>query len=442
MTNFKIKPVKTIKPYDKYETTLDNKHKEHMSEFAINEQNLIPKLKDEKEVLKTTLLSNKNLSVDDVMEIKDKINEIKQKIKSLKIRKNKYFADNSKYIFEYFENKQNIGNDDANIHNSNNTNNTNNITSNNSANNSKKMTGKKNKEIHDFFKLDASNSNSNSRSENDNKTDNENQIATINDAKTATNKKSNNHRIIDRYNVVQKYMANINGTIVDMNDYVVPSNICQDCHKGELMQLENEGVLLCNMCSAYTIQLIENEKHSYKEPPKEICFYAYKKINHFKEILAQFQGKETTYIEDHIIAKIENQIKKERITLNELTYNKTKEILKILGFNKSYEHIAYIKNKLGIKPPIFSAELETTLCNLFIETQAPYSKVCPDDRINFLNYYYILYKLCELLGEYQYLKEIPMLKDEEKIIEQDEIWKNICAELEWNFIRTDPLMFI
>jgi len=271
-------------------------------------------------------------------------------------------------------------------------------------------------------------------SETNKKTDNETQ--------SMSNKKPVNHRIMDRYNVVQKYMANINGTIVDMNDYVVSSNICQDCHKGELMQLENEGVLLCNMCSAYTIHLIENEKHSYKEPPKEICFYAYKKINHFKEILAQFQGKETTYIEDHIIAKIENQIKKERITLNELTYNKTKEILKILGFNKSYEHIAYIKNKLGIKPPIFSAELETTLCNLFIETQAPYSKVCPDDRINFLNYYYILYKLCELLGEYQYLKDIPMLKDEEKIIEQDEIWKNICAELEWNFIRTDPLMFI
>ena len=28
--------------------------------------------------------------------------------------------------------------------------------------------------------------------------------------------------------------------------------------------------------------LIENEKPSYKEPPKEVCFYAYKKINHFK----------------------------------------------------------------------------------------------------------------------------------------------------------------
>ena len=32
-----------------------------------------------------------------------------------------------------------------------------------------------------------------------------------------------------------------------------------------------------------------------------------------------------------------------------------------------------------------SPELEETLCNLFIELQSPYSKYCPDDRVNFLN---------------------------------------------------------
>ena len=136
------------------------------------------------------------------------------------------------------------------------------------------------------------------------------------------------------------------------------------------------------------------------------------------------------------LIKINQQIKKERISLEDMTYYKTKDILKILGLNKYYEHIAYIKNKLSIKPPIFSTEFETTLCNLFIEIQAPYSRVCPEYRVNFLNYYYILYKLCELLDAPQYLKDIPMLKDPEKIIEQDEIWKKICNELEWEFIRT------
>ena len=34
-----------------------------------------------------------------------------------------------------------------------------------------------------------------------------------------------------------------------------------------------------------------------------------------------------------------------------------------------------------------------------MEIQKPYAKHCPDDRVNFLNYYYVLYKMCELLDE-------------------------------------------
>ena len=80
--------------------------------------------------------------------------------------------------------------------------------------------------------------------------------------------------------------------------------------------------------------MIENEKPSYKEPPKEVCFYAYKKINHFKEILAQFQGKETTQIPPEVIENLRQQIKKERIDFNKLSYYETKSLLKKLGYNK------------------------------------------------------------------------------------------------------------
>jgi hypothetical protein len=212
--------------------------------------------------------------------------------------------------------------------------------------------------------------------------------------------------------------------------------VCQICHKGELIPLEDEGILICNACFRSIPYLIENEKPSYKEPPKEVCFYAYKRINHFKEILAQFQGKETTQIPIEVIENIKLQIKKERIDLSQISNNKTKEILKKLGYNKYYEHIPFIKDKLGIKPPIMSPELEDTLCNLFVELQSPYSKYCPDDRVNFLNYYYTAYKLCELLGEAQYLEHFPMLKDREKRIEQDSIWRKICEELDWEFIPT------
>ena len=152
--------------------------------------------------------------------------------------------------------------------------------------------------------------------------------------------------------------------------------------------------------------------------------------------MAQFQGKETTQIPIEVIENIKLQIKKERIQLEQMNHYKTKEILKKLGYNKYYEHIAFIKNKLGFKPPVMTQELEETLCNLFMELQSPYAKFCPDYRVNFLNYYYVLYKLCELLGESHFLADIPMLKDREKLIEQDEIWKKMCENLDWEFVTT------
>ena len=50
-------------------------------------------------------------------------------------------------------------------------------------------------------------------------------------------------------------------------------------------------------------------------------------------------------------------IKLKRISLDELTNEKTKEILKKLGYSNYYEHIIY-KRKIGIKPPVMTPELE------------------------------------------------------------------------------------
>ena len=393
MPSFKPKATKKIKVCKRYSTTLDGKHKEIMTDFSKDECDIIPRLKEEKQQLLQQISNststpnsntNSSLPIEQVMEIKDRIKEIKNTINEIKSRKNNYFLDNSKYIFEYFENKKNIDNTDE---------------SGETGNSSKSQM------LFNFFKIQKTEKD-NSLSENRNK------------------------------NIVQKYLSNIDESFIDMNLFVKSTDVCQSCYKGELIPLDDEGVLICNVCAVSIPYLIENEKPSYKEPPKEVCFYAYKKINHFKEILAQFQGKETTQIPDDVVEQIQQQIKKERIGLEQLTHYKTKEILKKLGFNKYYEHIAFIKNKLGLKPPVFSPELEDTLCNLFMEIQSPYSKTCPDFRVNFLNYYYVLFKFCELLGESQYLADIPMLKDREKLIEQDETWKKMCIELDWEFIAT------
>jgi hypothetical protein len=386
MPSFKPKSIKKIKYNKKNTVTLDSKHKEFINEFAKDENNRIPELQNEKLKIKKMLNEIEN-NIEQKLELMDNLKEINSKISELKNKKKEYFLDNSKFIFEYFENKKNISNCDDNSSNNNNLKNKSTI-------------------LNKFFKIKEQNETNNLQHMNNNN------------------------------NIVKKYLSNIDDLFLDINSYVYQTDICKYCNKGELVPLEDEGILMCNSCFRNIPYLIENEKPSYKEPPKEVCFYAYKRINHFKEILAQFQGKETTQIPSEVIENIKLQIKKERIEISEITNLKTKEILKKLGYNKYYEHIPFIKDKLGIKPPIMSAELEETLCNLFVELQSPYSKFCPDDRVNFLNYYYTAYKLCELLGETHYLSHFPMLKDKEKRVEQDTIWKKICAELDWEFIPT------
>ena len=336
MPSFKPKTTKKIKVNKKNSTTLDGKHKEFVNEFHKDELDNIPKLKLERENIKLLLHKNKEertLTIEQILDYKDRVEEIGTLIKSLKIKKKDYFLDNSEFIFDYFENKKNISKGDTPTN--------------------------KNKILDSFFKI---------------KTENVNVIENKNN------------------NIFQKYLSNIDESFLDINSFVTSTDICQSCYKGELIPMDDEGVLICNICSTNVPYLIENEKPSYKEPPKEVCFYAYKKINHFKEILAQFQGKETTQIPVEVIESLKLQIKKERIDLEKLTYYKVKELLKKLGYNKYYEHINFIKDKLGIKPPIISQDLEETLCNFFMEIQYPYAKHCPDYRVNFLNYYYVLFK--------------------------------------------------
>ena len=373
MPSFKHKTNKKIILDEKTITTLDGKHKEVEKEFGKEQTEILPDSRAKKKHL-TKLLENGNTNIEQELEIKDTIKDINIQIKEIKSNKKKYYLNNNKHIFDYFENKKEVS-----------------------------LDNNKTKILNSFFKVKL-------------------EEEVIHDTK-------NN-------DTIRQYLSNLDETFIDVNKYIFETDICQYCKKGELIPIDHEGIMVCNNCHKHVQYLVENEKPSYKEPPKEACFYAYKRINHFREILAQFQAKETTQIPDEVLENIKNQIKKERIDLTALNNKKAKEILKKLGYNKYYEHIPFIKDKLGIKPPVMTPELEDSLCNLFMEIQGPYAKFCPDDRVNFLNYYYTVYKLCELLDQSQFLPYFPMLKDREKRIEQDEIWKKICEELDWEFIPT------
>jgi len=365
--------------------TIDEKHTEMLDSFFEIETKTVPELIKQKRCLNNYLNNLKENQIEERMDIQDKIRDIKKQIQEFKNEKKQYLLDNSKHIFEYFEEKKKISSGDNNQ-------NTN--------------------VLNTFFKIKSKTK----------------ETANPNSDKYGKSKKT-----------YQKYWKNINNEIINIQDYVIPSDICEICRQGELIPHDEEGILICNNnnCGKFITYIVDSSKPSNKEPPNEVSYTAYIRLNHFKEILSQFQAKETTQIPDEVIEAIRNRIKKERITdFSVINYNKMREILRKLGFNKYFEHIQYINSIFGIKPPIMNEELHETLCVLFIEIQKPWAIHCPANRTNFFNYTYTLYQLCVLLDQTQYLPYIPLLKDRDKQIEQDMIWKLVCNDLDWEFTPT------
>ena len=240
----------------------------------------------------------------------------------------------------------------------------------------------------------------------------------------------------DKQKLYDKYMKIIDPNYVSFyDDEFELFDICFHCHN-EMILNHNTGMLNCNNCGMTERIIVDSDKQSHKEPPKEMTSFSYKRINHLNEILSQFQAKETTEIPDEVYDKILLELKKERIeNMALLNKEKLREILKKIDETDYYEHIPYIINQLnGLPPPVISPEVEEIIRGLFLQLQHPFNTNCPDDRKNFLTYGYTLYKIFELLELDDYLCNFKFLKDRKKLYEQEQIWKAICKELKWEFI--------
>lgn len=236
-------------------------------------------------------------------------------------------------------------------------------------------------------------------------------------------------------NIINDYMKNIDENVINEKYKDYDYNKCDIC-KTNMSINEISGELTCSTCGKTIDIIITTEKSSYNDPPKEINYFSYKRINHYNEWLAQFQGKENIEIPPEIYRDINFEIKRNiNLNVKEITYKQVKEILKKLYYNKYYEHIPYLINIIsGKKSPKLTRKEEEILRSLFKEIQIPFMKYCPPTRKNFLSYAYVLHKFCQLLEYDNLLSYFPLLKSREKLQQQDEIWKNICKELKWEYI--------
>ncbi len=239
----------------------------------------------------------------------------------------------------------------------------------------------------------------------------------------------------EEFNLMNQYLCNIDDTVQNTKYIDYQLDKCRQCN-GVMYFKNNDGEIMCKECGYTEYIMIVTEKSSFNDPPREVSYFAYKRINHFNEWLAQFQAKETTELPDTIYRDVYDELSKNiDFDIKSINYKSIREILKKLKYNKYYEHIPHLINVLsGEKAPKLSRRSEEMLRSLFKEIQIPFMDNCPQNRKNFLSYSYVLHKFCELLELDHLLPFFPLLKSREKLQQQDQIWEKMCKDLKWQYI--------
>lgn len=263
--------------------TLDAKHNEFLNQIKDEIYNL-PLLKENlKELIQEyTLLKQipkEDLSIEQFnykFKLKNDIIQLKEKIKTIKNNDslNEYYLKVGDLLYQYYDNIDNIANDD---------NNENNNDSNESSFNqvSKPNNNKQSKNncVLDFFKP------TNTIIDEPIKESNYTNTKISDFVKTKSNFK--------RTHILNDYLKKVDDEY--NSDILLDENVykCPDCDNEEMILLSSEGIQICKKCGLQQSILIESDKPSFKDPPPEICYFSYKRINHFNEWVINFFHNKT-----------------------------------------------------------------------------------------------------------------------------------------------------
>ena len=361
--------------------TIDAKHNEVIEKFNYD-KNLIPKLKkelneliDEYKLSKNNSLKNnseyiieRSIKKDNIYKLKNKINKI---INNEEI--NSYYLNVGNLLHEYYKNVDSSTNDEK--HNQHIEDFEENLLNYDidTENTSKKTQNS----VIDFFNNRVKDNSDINEKDNDNENENNYTSMKISDFIQEESK-------FKKKNFLEDYLKKTDPnyiTTLKVDNSIFKCKLCNN----EMTLYPSDGLQICTECGHQEYILIESDKPSFKDPPLEVCYFSYKRINHFNEWLAQFQAKESTEIPEEVYEKIIAEIKKERITnLEKLDTKKIRAYLKKNKLNKFYDHAAHILYQInGISPPHMSKELEEKLRLMFKEIQGPFMEVCPKWRKNF-----------------------------------------------------------
>ncbi len=91
----------------------------------------------------------------------------------------------------------------------------------------------------------------------------------------------------------------------------------------------------------------------------------------------------------------------------------------------------------GKQPPYIKREIGDKILRTLKMMDRRCCTIEKDRRINFLNYYFITYKLLELMGQTELMLQVPLLKTRLRLRQHDIIWNKVCDKLGWTWKCTE-----
>lgn len=224
-------------------------------------------------------------------------------------------------------------------------------------------------------------------------------------------------------------------------------DICPSCWSEYQFVIDyTKGIRLCTTCgfvvdeqACQMTSLIESHGSCFPQfmkenLPRKHSENVYKRCNHFKNWIKRIQGKESQSIPTDVLDLFRESMVKYNIT--EIDFKTTRFLLKRLKCQRYYNHTYLIIYLItGERIVDLQNKHEKAFLDMFVQVQHVFSKMC-GKRVNMLSYSYLIRKFAELKGWTDLAFEIPTIKSSTKLQQQDMIWKKVCDQLNFTFIKS------
>ena len=167
----------------------------------------------------------------------------------------------------------------------------------------------------------------------------------------------------------------------------------------------------------------------------EFCKYTYRPVTHLDETMKHIEGAEGFVVPPEDLERVMVVLRGWRVLPEDVTLPMIRDICDKLKDIKVENAVQYYSRLTGRAPRRMTAYMKEQMRIMFHTQEVPFRKYRAD-RINNLSFPYTLYKYCELLGYWEMLESLPLLRGPMNLSHHDAILKKVCEDVDWEFIPT------